>query len=87
MEKASVKDAARSDRKKTMVTARNIKRIKDFISQDGKYTHQDIVRILKFSKGKVHNILKKHLKLRTITAREIPHPLIDAKKRQCEKCA
>ena len=86
MEKTSVKDAARSDRKKTMVTARNIKRIKDFISQDAKYTHQDIVRILKFSKGTVHNILMKHLKLRMITG-EIPHPLNDEKKRQCEKCA
>ena len=77
-----VKDAPRSGRKKSVITPKNIQKVKDLIAQDARYTVGDIARYVGISVGPAHIILKKILKVRRLTARWIPHLLTDEQKHQ-----
>ena len=44
---------------------------------------RQLARLTKVSLARVHGILKKHLQLRKINARWIPHLLTDEQKRTC----
>ena len=75
-----LKDAGRPGRPATK-TKRNIQKINDFLKKDSRYTLKDLARFTNMSLSQVHNILKKHLKLKKINARWIPHLLTDEQKR------
>ena len=77
-----VKDAPRSGRKKSVITPKNIQKVKDLIAQDALYTVGNIARYVGISVGSAHIILKKILKVRRLTARWIPHLLTDEQKHQ-----
>lgn len=75
-----LEDAARSGRPKTSVTKKNIGKIRNLINTDARYTVRQLARLTSLSLAIVHEILKKHLKVRKINARWIPHLLTDAQK-------
>lgn len=75
-----LEDAARSGRPKTSVTKKNIGKISNLINADARYTVRQLARMTSLSLAIVHEILKKHLKVRKINARWIPHLLTDAQK-------
>ena len=64
-----------------------ISKIKEIIEEDVRSTVCDIARKVGISLSTVHLILKKHLKVRTISARWVPHLLTDEQKRQQVKVA
>ena len=55
---------------------------KEIIEGDARFTVRDIARKVGISLSTVHLILKKHLKVRKISARWVPHLLTDEQKRQ-----
>jgi histone-lysine N-methyltransferase SETMAR len=61
--------------------------IKNIIEGDARFTVRDIARKIGISLSTVHCILKKHLKVRKISARLVPHLLTDEQKRQRVKVA
>ncbi len=69
-----------SGRPKTSVTKKNIGKIRNLINTDARYTVRQLARLTSLSLAIVHEILKKHLKVRKINARWIPHLLTDAQK-------
>ena len=62
-------------------------KIKEIIEGDARFTVHDIARKVGISLSTVHLILKKHLKVRKISARWVPHLLTDQQKRQRVKVA
>ena len=52
----------------------------DLLNQDAQYTVRDLAQLANFSLAQVHCHLRKHLKLRKINARWIPHLLTDEQK-------
>ena len=82
-----IEDAPKSGRKTSAITPKNIKKVKDLIALDARYTVRDIARIVGISVGSAYTILKKILKVRWLTARWIPHLLTDEEKRQRVKTA
>ena len=74
-------DAAHSGRRPTTTTRFNIKKITDLLNTDARYIVGDRARMANFSSARVHGILRKHLKVRNINARRIPHLLTDEQKR------
>ena len=62
-------------------------KIKEIIEGDARFTVRDIARKVGISLSTVHLILKKHLKVRKISARWVPHLLTDEQKRQRVKVA
>ena len=64
-----------------------VSEIKKIIEEDARFTLCDIVRKAGISLSTVHLILKKHLKVRKISARLVPHLLTDEQKRQQVKVA
>ena len=76
-----LKDAATSDCRPTTTTKSNIMKITSLLNQNARYTIGDLVQVANFSLARVHGILRKHLKLRKINARMIPHLLIDEQRR------
>ena len=65
----------------------NVSKIKEIIEGDARFTVRDIARKVGISLSTVHLILKKHLKVRKISARWVPHLLTDEQKRQRVKVA
>ena len=57
-------------------------KIKEIIEEDARFTVRDIARKIGISLSTVHLILKKHLKVRKISARCVPHLLADEQKKQ-----
>ena len=55
---------------------------KSFPKGDARFTVRDIARKVCISLSTVHLILKKHLKVRKISSRWVPHLLTDEQKRQ-----
>ena len=64
-----------------------ISKIKEIIEGDARFTVCDIAPKVGISLSTVHLILKKHLKVRKIFARWVPHLLSDEQNRQQVKVA
>ena len=78
----SIKNAPKSGRPKSAS-----REIKEIIEGDARFTVRDIARKVGISLSTVHLILKKHLKVRKISARWVPHLLTDEQKRLRVKVA
>ena len=83
----SIKNAPKSGRPKSASRKEIVSKIKEIIEGDARFTVRDIARKVGISFSTVHLILKKHLKVRKISARWVPHLLTDEQKRQRVKVA
>ena len=83
----SIKNAPKSGRPKSAFRKEIVSKIKEIIERDARFTVRDIARKVGISLSTVHLILKKHLKVRKISARWVPHLLTDEQKRQRVKVA
>ena len=83
----SIKNAPKSGRPKSASRKEIVSKIKEIIEGDAIFTVHDIARKVGISLSTVHLILKKHLKVRKISARWVPHLLTDEQKRQRVKVA
>ena len=83
----SIKNAPKSGRPKSASRKEIVSKIKEIIEGDARFTVCDIARKIGISLSTVHLILKKHLKVRKISARWVPHLLTDEQKRQRVKVA
>ena len=83
----SIKNAPKSGRPKSASRKEIVSKIKEIIEGDARFTVRDIARKVGISLSRVHLILKKHLKVRKISARWVPHLLTDEQKRQRVKVA
>ena len=81
----SIKNAPKSGRPKS--ASEIVSKIKEIIEGDARFTVRDIAQKVGISLSTVHLILKKHLKVRKISARWVPHLLTDEQKRQRVKVA
>ena len=75
--KFSVEDDTRPGRPKTSVTKANIAAVKIVVEQDARLSVRDIASYTGISEGSVQTILKKHLDLRKVCARCVPHLLTE----------
>ena len=64
-----------------------VSKIKEIIEGDARFTIRDIARKVGISLSTVHLILKKHLKVRKISAGWVPHLLTDEQESQQTKVA
>ena len=85
--KFSVKYDSRPGRPKNSVTKTNIAVVKIVVEQDARLSVKDIASCTGISDGSVQTILKKHLDLRKVCARWVPHLLNEEQKTQRLKCA
>ena len=83
----SIKNAPKSGWPKSASRKEIVSKIKEIIEGDARFTVRDIARKVGISLSMVHLILKKHLKVRKISARWVPHLLTDEQKRQRVKVA
>jgi hypothetical protein len=85
-----IKNAPKSGWPKSTSRKEIVSKIKDIIERDARFKVRDIAQKVGISLSNVHFILKKHLKVRMISARWVPHLLTDEQKRQrpksCFKC-
>ena len=82
-----VEDDTHPGRPKTSVTKANIAAVKIVVKQDARLSVKDITSCTGISEGSVQTILKKHLDLRRVCARWVPHLLTEEQKTQRLKCA
>ena len=68
----SIKNAPKSGRPKSASRKEIVSKIKEIIQGDARFTVRDIARKVGISLSTVHLILKKHLKVRKISARWVP---------------
>ena len=78
----SIKNAPKSGRPKYAAPKEIVSKIKEIIEGDARYTVCDIARKVGISLYTVQLILKKHLKVRKVFARWVPHLLTDEQNRQ-----
>ena len=78
----SIKNAPKSGRPKSASRKEIVSKIKEIIEGDARFTVRDIARKVGISLSTVHLISKKHLKVRKISARWVPHLLTDEQKWQ-----
>ena len=78
----SIKNAPKSGRQKFAARKEIVSKMKEIIEGDARFTVHDIACKLGMSLSTVHLILKKHLKVRNILARWVPHLLTDEQNRQ-----
>ena len=83
----SIKHAPKSGRPKSAPRKEIVSKIKEIIEGDARFTVHDIARKVGISLSTVHLILKKHLKVRKISARWVPHLLTDKQDRKRVKVA
>ena len=76
-----LKDTARPGRPTTAMTKGNIEKIRNILKTDTRFTIRQLVQMTNMLLARVHGILKKHLKVRKINARWIPHLLTDELKK------
>ena len=81
----SIKNAQKSGRPKFASRKEIVSKKKEIIEGDTRFTVRDIARKVGISLSTVHRILKKHLKVRKIFARWVPHLLTDEQNRQRAK--
>ena len=84
--KFSVEDDTHPGRPKTSVTKANIAAVKIVVEQYARLSVKDIASCTGISEGNVQTILKKHLDLRKVCARWVPHLLTEDQKIQRLKC-
>ena len=72
---------------KTSVTKANITAVKIVVKQDARLSVKDIASCTSISEGSMQTILKKHLYLRKVCARWVPHLLTEVQKTQPLKCS
>ena len=77
----------KSGRSKSASRKEIVSKIKEIIEGDARFTVRYIAQKFVISLSTVHLILKKHLKVRKISARWVPHLLADEQKRQWVKVA
>ena len=75
----SIKNAPKSDRPKFASRKEIVSKIKETNEGDASFTVRDIARNVGISLSMVHLTLKKHLIVRKIFARWVPHLLTDVK--------
>ena len=85
--KFSVEDDTHPGRPKTSVTKADIAAVKIVVEQDARLSVNDIASCTGISEGNVQTILKKHLDLRKVCTRWVPHLLTEEQKTQRLKCA
>ena len=73
----SIKNAPKSGRPKFASRKESVSKVKEIIEGDARFKVRDIARKVGISLSTVHLILKKHLKVRKIFARWVPHLLTD----------
>ena len=78
----SIKNAPKSGRPKSASPKEIVSKIKEVIEGDARFSVRDIARKVGISLSTVHLILKRHLKVKKISARWVPHLLTDEQKRQ-----
>ena len=83
----SIRNAQKSGRLKFASRKEIVSKIKEIIEGDARFTARDIARKVGISLSTVHHILKKHLKVRKIFARWVPHLLTDEQNRKRVKVA
>ena len=83
----SIKNAPKSGKPKFASRKEIVSKIKEIIEGDVRFTVRDIARKVGISLSTVHFILKKHLKVRKIFARWVPHLVTDEQNRQRAKVA
>ena len=83
----SIRNAPKSGRPKYASRKEIFSKIKEIIEGDARFTIRDIARKVGVSLSTVHLILKKHLKVRKIFTRWVPHLLTDEQNRQRVKVA
>ena len=83
----SIKKAPKSGRPKFASRKEIVSKIKKIIEGDARFTVHDIARKVGISLSTVHLILKKHLKVRKIFAKWMPHLLTDEQSSQRLKVA
>ena len=83
----SIKNALKSGRPKSASHKEIVSIIKEIIERDARFTVLDIAQKVGISLSTFHLILKRHLKVRKISARWVPHLLTDEQKRQRVKVA
>ena len=83
----SIKNAPKSGRPKSAFRISIVSKIKEIIEGDARFTVRGIARKVSILLSAVHLILKKHLKVRKISARWVPDLLTDKQKRQRVKVA
>lgn len=76
-----LKDAARPGRPVTSTTPKNVEKIRELLKTDARLTVRQLSRMTGLSLSRVHLILKKHLKVKKINARWIPHLLSEDQKK------
>ena len=81
----SIKNAPKSGRPKSASRKEIVSKIKEIIEGDARFTVLDIARKVGISLSTVHLILKKHLKVRKISARWVPHLLTDEQKKKRQR--
>ena len=69
----SIKNTPKSGRPKSASHKEIVSKIKEIIEGDARFTVHDIAQKVGISLSMVHLILKKHLKVRKISARWMPH--------------
>ena len=82
-----IKNAPKSGRPKSASRKEIASKRQEIIEGDARFTVRDIARKVGISLSTVSLILKKHLKVRKISARWVPHLLTDEQKRQRFKVA
>ena len=85
--KSTLKDDAGRGRKPSAINEKTIKKVKDLIEQDARFTLSTIARLVGISKGSAYTILKKKLGVSKIAARWIPHLLSPEQKEKRVSCA
>ena len=83
----SIKNASKSGRPKFASLKEIVSKIKEINEGDARFTNRDYARNVGISLSMDHLILKKHLKVRKIFARWMPHLLTDEQNRQRDKVA
>ena len=77
----SIKNSPKSGRPKFASRKETVSKIKEIIEGDARLTVCDIARKIGISLSTVHLIFKKHLKVRKIFARWVPHLSTDEQNR------
>ena len=63
-------------------TGENVENVAKLLNDDSRYSCDEIAHELGISHKPVHGILTEHLQMRKITARWVPHMLLESEKHQ-----
>ena len=71
----------------SVVTSKMTDKVNDLLKIDARMTTRQVARCLCISTGSTYKISKKKIRVSRITARWIPHSLLDGQKRGCVSIA